>query len=329
MAQVKKQPILSICIPTYNRAEYLKECLSRLSFLFSDDRVEIVISDNASSDATSGVVNAYRHLGDITYIRQDKNIGPDRNFETVLKGGSGKYRWLLGDSTFITKHSVDLFFQVIAEQDYDYIVCGGLERTVGLPKKIYTEPNNLLAEIGWHMTWLSCLIYNERKLPVLSFERYYGSMFVQTGIVFEEFAKKESTLCFYPNIDVQSFRIGEGEKTDSWIPFAFDVFCKKWYLFVFSLPLVYDYEAKWACMRNHGRKSAFFLVKNLLVLRMKNYYNIKIFRAFEFFIRQCIGYPKCMLIAIAIFPRHIIFLMCKLDKFIKRMKFMLTLKKKQ
>ena len=46
------KPLLSICIPTYNRSYYLKECLDCIVCQFRDkevcDQVEIVISDNAS-----------------------------------------------------------------------------------------------------------------------------------------------------------------------------------------------------------------------------------------------------------------------------------------
>ena len=43
-----KQPLLSICIPTYNRGDILKENLNYILKLPEfDDSIEIVISDNA------------------------------------------------------------------------------------------------------------------------------------------------------------------------------------------------------------------------------------------------------------------------------------------
>jgi len=51
-----KQPLLSICIPTYNRAEYLEEAIYNI--VTDDafcDKVEIIISDNASTDNTKQV----------------------------------------------------------------------------------------------------------------------------------------------------------------------------------------------------------------------------------------------------------------------------------
>ena len=46
--------LLSLCIPTYNRADILKETLTKLVLepAFILGRVEICISDNASTDHT-------------------------------------------------------------------------------------------------------------------------------------------------------------------------------------------------------------------------------------------------------------------------------------
>jgi glycosyltransferase involved in cell wall biosynthesis len=48
-----KLPLLSICIPTYNRAELLKNCVESIVINYDfDEEVEVVISDNASDDNT-------------------------------------------------------------------------------------------------------------------------------------------------------------------------------------------------------------------------------------------------------------------------------------
>ena len=57
----KEQYLVSICIPTYNRAPYLKKCLDSLVCQpeFQQGLVEIVVSDNASTDDTEKVAEAY------------------------------------------------------------------------------------------------------------------------------------------------------------------------------------------------------------------------------------------------------------------------------
>jgi glycosyltransferase involved in cell wall biosynthesis len=54
------RPTLSICIPTYNRADILDHCLTELAPLKDCGKsVEIVLSDNGSTDHTPEVVAAH------------------------------------------------------------------------------------------------------------------------------------------------------------------------------------------------------------------------------------------------------------------------------
>ena len=54
--------LLSICIPTYNRCSYLKKTLESIvsqKIFETTDLVEIVISDNCSSDGTADVCKIF------------------------------------------------------------------------------------------------------------------------------------------------------------------------------------------------------------------------------------------------------------------------------
>jgi abequosyltransferase len=88
---------LSICIPTYNRSTCLAQLLDSI-IAQSDPPFEIVISDDASPDNTEEVVTGYKKLlPNLKYVRQEKNIGLDRNFVVVVGEASGDYVWLMGD----------------------------------------------------------------------------------------------------------------------------------------------------------------------------------------------------------------------------------------
>ena len=79
-----EKPLLSICIPTYNRAEYLAKSLDSLIVQPEFSQIEVVISDNASTDNTEEVCKHYREkYPNIVYYRNQENI-LDRNFPTVL-----------------------------------------------------------------------------------------------------------------------------------------------------------------------------------------------------------------------------------------------------
>ena len=92
------RPLLSICIPTYNRAEYLEKSLASLVAQDGFPLVEVVISDNCSSDDTAGVCRSYcSRYPNIVYHRNEENI-LDRNFPSVLMLAHGAYRKLFNDT---------------------------------------------------------------------------------------------------------------------------------------------------------------------------------------------------------------------------------------
>ena len=87
---------LSICIPTYNRAEYLPATLDSIAREWTDD-LEITVADNGSTDGTEEIIESYRkQLGAVRYFRWDANQGADRNYLKAVELGSGTYCWLLG-----------------------------------------------------------------------------------------------------------------------------------------------------------------------------------------------------------------------------------------
>jgi glycosyltransferase involved in cell wall biosynthesis len=92
-------PMLSICVPTYNRADLLQQALEDLRFLHDCDfDSEVVIFDNASTDKTEEVVrNASAQLPSVRYYRQKENVGAAANSAAVHQMARGDYTLYLAD----------------------------------------------------------------------------------------------------------------------------------------------------------------------------------------------------------------------------------------
>jgi len=88
--------LLSICIPTYNRADILNKTLETLfnNPDFDEDLIEVVVSDNSSSDHTEEVVKKFSF---VRYYRNQENIR-DANFTTILGYAKGRYIRLFNDT---------------------------------------------------------------------------------------------------------------------------------------------------------------------------------------------------------------------------------------
>ena len=84
-------PKLSIGMPVYNASHFLPQALdSILSQTFED--FELVISDNASTDATEAICRAYAGRdARIRYSRNGKNMGAGWNFRRVYELARGRY----------------------------------------------------------------------------------------------------------------------------------------------------------------------------------------------------------------------------------------------
>jgi abequosyltransferase len=90
-------PLLSICIPTYNRADFIGHCLDSILGQWVEG-IELVIVDGASKDATPAVVAEYqRRYPFIRYFRRSSNVGIDEDVLKVVELATGDYCWLMSD----------------------------------------------------------------------------------------------------------------------------------------------------------------------------------------------------------------------------------------
>ena len=108
----QEKPLVTIAIPTYNRAgTYLKHTL-RSAIDQSYKNLEIIVSDNCSTDHTESVVN---ELNDprIQYVRHTQNIGHFRNFKFCLEQARGDYFLLLQDDDLIDEDFVDACMETV------------------------------------------------------------------------------------------------------------------------------------------------------------------------------------------------------------------------
>jgi glycosyltransferase involved in cell wall biosynthesis len=113
--------LLSIAIPTWNRATLLEKALKNVgeqAGLFKNE-IEIIISNNDSSDNTMQVMNeftiAYPNLIIKTY-HQESNTGYYGNFKKVRELSIGKYFWLLSDNEYLKNNAISIIINLIRKQ---------------------------------------------------------------------------------------------------------------------------------------------------------------------------------------------------------------------
>jgi abequosyltransferase len=118
-----KSPLLTIAIPTFNRAKYLQELLATLfDQLVAQHQVELLVSDNASADDTPSIVEGFIMRGlAIRYLRNEANIGADANFLQCFEQSRGQYVWIFGDDDVIVPGGIGIILNLLHNGDYSLI----------------------------------------------------------------------------------------------------------------------------------------------------------------------------------------------------------------
>lgn len=86
---------ISIVIPTRERGQYLRHSV-RTALEIDDDNIEIIVSDNASSDGTKELMKEFDD-NRLVYVNTGARLSMRQNFETAFKASTGDYLIYFGD----------------------------------------------------------------------------------------------------------------------------------------------------------------------------------------------------------------------------------------
>jgi|GEM_PF-1679678 len=177
---------LAICIPTYNRKEYLRICMeaiiSEISVNDCYDSVQICVSDNCSTDGTAALVaNFINNSGvDIIYYQNSTNIGPDLNFLKCIEISKADYCWFMGSDDVLIPGSIELVLKHISEYNCDTYVFNRTICDVNLVPKIidpfFHAGNNEVYKLADDA---SALAYFQRSLSLGAVFSFLSSLIIK------------------------------------------------------------------------------------------------------------------------------------------------------
>lgn len=120
--------MLSICIPTYNRAELLERSLKHL-LTFSELDIEVNISNNNSKDNTLKVINKYKNkFAKFNFISTTKTIDIQQNFDLVMKLATQKYTILLPDDDIANEEDLSKGIDFLDKNQNITAIYGGFRK---------------------------------------------------------------------------------------------------------------------------------------------------------------------------------------------------------
>jgi abequosyltransferase len=194
-----KAPLLTIAIPTYNRSQYLVRLLESLKPQMEAARdlfgIELLLSDNASTDQTSEVVQDFCKNASFPCrtFRNQTNLGADGNILQCFTEAAGKYVWIVGDDDILLPGALLELLKLLQERDFDIVHLRSMPlvddqqiypQVTSLDVKVISKPEEFALQTHVFLTFITGnVIFRERalSLPHESFAGLVGTSLVQLG----------------------------------------------------------------------------------------------------------------------------------------------------
>ena len=239
---------LTICIATYNRAEFIGETLDSIIPQLRPG-VDVVIVDGASPDNTEAVVAPYvERCSSIRYVRETENSGVDGDYDKAVGYATGKHCWLLPDDDLLAPGAVERVLEALENGTVDLLIVDAevRDRTLKLVlqssrlkfegERRYDGPDDadgFLADAGYSLSFIGGVIVRRTLWNSRSREPYFGSLFVHVGTIFQSRSIGTAKILAEPLV-----RIRAGNAM--WRARGFEIWAFKWPSLIWSFDAYSD-----------------------------------------------------------------------------------------
>lgn len=267
------EQLISLTLPTYNRADFLDYWLETHLPFVAVRNIAIYISDNASTDHTKKIVEKWQDEYEFLYLHvNEENVGMDRNFEISLNLPSTKYVWLCGDTYKISNELLsDVIKTLSSDIDYDAIICNlanDSRSLINIETKDYIGRNDLLCDLAGLMSCVACLIYSKDIINSALFSRYYDTYFALEAVIFEYISDKKFLIRWNQDNPIKALKHPTKKKRNWSVGNdMLKISVEGWIKFIYSLPPSYSLESKFKVQKSFGVISEILTYKGLLARR--------------------------------------------------------------
>lgn len=137
------EPLVSICIPTYNRAAFIPKAIeSALGQTYKN--IEVIVVDNASTDNTEEIIASYSDPR-LNYVRNSENIGQFGNLNRCIELYNGDFLHILHSDEYIEPNFTEQCVKFFEEHPNVQLTCTSYREEYNdhiLPYQIF--PNDII-----------------------------------------------------------------------------------------------------------------------------------------------------------------------------------------
>ncbi len=268
--------ILTICIATYNRADYITYTLDSIVPQLNQS-VEVLIIDGASTDNTEDVLNDYLHSCDrLRYIRLPIKGGVDIDYNKAVELSNGEYCWLFTDDDIVKPGAIQVVLDNL-KLGYSLVIVNADVKNLDMSTIIQNKQLDISSDIIYslnefeiffkncvkYMSFIGCVIIKKSVWINRNKEKYFGTEFIHLGVIFQSQIRSNILVISEPYI---SIRYGNAQ----WSSRAFEIWEFKWPKLIWGFDCISDITKKIISPVKPWRK-----LRRLLYLRAVGQYAYK------------------------------------------------------
>ena len=214
----KTNPLLTYAFITYNRSQYLRKSLrSVLQQVGNDPLVEVLVSDNASTDETRSLVEEQqKRFKNLRYHCNETNVGAAGNLHKAIQRSRGEYVIVAGDDDYL----LDGALRVVLDNIRKYRGAALFHlRRENVPRHVHEDTGIVpyIAYVGYHMTWIGGVVFRRELYPLIKKpQKYDYTSMPQVYLQLEALRKNPKFVILYGMFLTE----GTGERMPSGFNFA-------------------------------------------------------------------------------------------------------------
>lgn len=118
--------LLTVCIPTFNRASDLEICLESVELASKKIQtpIEVLVSNNNSTDNTDQILGKWRFSNPnivFKHVKQPNNLGPLLNIDYIAQAASGKFLFWCTDDDTLTPNVIEEALRLSSKGEHDFV----------------------------------------------------------------------------------------------------------------------------------------------------------------------------------------------------------------